>query len=105
MSAQRPAYLQTGLNCRNMKDLKHYCLAKEVKVNLYLLLCQMCNSNSMWGMPWPLTVATQYHAQFPEKGRAIKGLVVCNNYALELTGLVLGCYNILIITNSLHYLL
>ncbi len=30
-------------------------------------------------MPWPQTGATQYHAQFglPDKGRAIKGLVVC----------------------------
>ena len=32
-------------------------------------------------MPWPQTVATQYYAQLglPDKGRAIKGLVVCNN--------------------------
>ncbi len=31
-------------------------------------------------MPWPKTGATQYHAQLglPDKGRAIKGLVVCN---------------------------
>ena len=30
-------------------------------------------------MPWPQTGATQYHAQLglPDKGRAIKGLVVC----------------------------
>ena len=29
-------------------------------------------------MPWPKTGANQYHAQFglPDKGRAIKGLVV-----------------------------
>ncbi len=32
-------------------------------------------------MPWPQTGATQYHAQLglPDKGRAIKGLVVCNS--------------------------
>ena len=34
----------------------------------------------LWGMPWPQTGATHYHAQLglPDKGRAIKGLVVCN---------------------------
>ena len=32
-------------------------------------------------MPWPKTGATQYHAQLglPDKGYAIKGLVVFNN--------------------------
>ena len=32
------------------------------------------------------TGATQYHAQLglPDKGRAIKGLVVCNSWDLEL---------------------
>ncbi len=49
-------------------------------------------------MPWPQTGTTQYHAQLglPDKGRAIKGLVVCNNWDLEpldlLNGLALGCY-------------
>ncbi len=49
-------------------------------------------------MPWPQTGATHYHAQLglPDKGRAIKGLVVCNNWDLEpwdlLNGLALGCY-------------
>ena len=49
-------------------------------------------------MPWPQTGETHYHAQLglPEKGRAIKGLVVCNNWDLEpldlLNGLALGCY-------------
>ena len=49
-------------------------------------------------MPWPKTVATQYHAQLelPDKGRAIKELVVCHNWDLEpldmLNGLALGCY-------------
>ena len=48
-------------------------------------------------MPWPQTGATQYHAQLglPDKGRAIKGLVVCNNWDLEpldlLNSLALGC--------------
>ena len=46
----------------------------------------------------PKTGATQYHAQLvlPYKGRAIKGLVVCNNWDLEpldlLNGLALGCH-------------
>ncbi len=49
-------------------------------------------------MPWPKTGATQYHAQLglPDKGRAIKGLVVCNSWDLEpwdlQNGLALGCY-------------
>ena len=49
-------------------------------------------------MPWPKTGSTKYHAQLglPDKGRAIKGLVVCNNWDLEpwdlLNGLALGCY-------------
>ena len=36
-------------------------------------------------MPWPKTGATQYHVQLglPDKGRAIKGLVVCNRKDLE----------------------
>ena len=40
----------------------------------------------------------KYHAQLglPDKGCAIKGLVVCNNWDLEtlnlLKGLALGCY-------------
>ena len=47
-------------------------------------------------MPWPKTGATQCHAQLglSDKGRAIKGLVVCNNWDLEplelLNGLALG---------------
>ncbi len=54
-------------------------------------------------MPWPQTGATQYHAQLglQDKGRAIKWLVVCNNWDLEpledpyfgtANGLALGCY-------------
>ena len=37
------------------------------------------------GMPWPLTGANQYHAQLglPDKGRAIRGLVVYNDWDLE----------------------
>ena len=36
-------------------------------------------------MPWPQTGATQYHAQLglPDKGRTIKGLVVCNDWNLN----------------------
>ncbi len=49
-------------------------------------------------MPWLHSGATQYHAQLglPDKGHAIKGLVVCNSWDLEpwelLNGLALGCY-------------
>ncbi len=49
-------------------------------------------------MRWPKTDATHDHAQLglPDKGRAIKGLVVCNIWNLEpqdlLNGLALGCY-------------
>ena len=47
-------------------------------------------------MPWPQTGATHYHAQLglPDKGRAIKGLVVYNVSDLWdlLNGLDLGCY-------------
>ena len=49
-------------------------------------------------MSWPLTAATHYHAQLGlrDKGRAIKGLVVCNGWDLEpwdlQNGLALGCY-------------
>ncbi len=49
-------------------------------------------------MPWPQTGATKYHPQLrlPDNGRAIKGMVVCNNWDLDtldlLNGLALGCY-------------
>ena len=49
-------------------------------------------------MPWPQTGATHYHAQLvlSDKGSAIKGLVVCNSWDLELLYLInclaLGCY-------------
>ena len=51
-------------------------------------------------MPWPKTGTTQYHAQLglPDKGRAVKGLVVCNGWDLEpldlLNGMALGCYQL-----------
>ena len=54
---------------------------------------------SIEGMSWPQTGATQYHAAqlgHPDQGRAIKELVVCNDWDLEsldlLNGLALGCY-------------
>ena len=41
-------------------------------------------------MPWPQTGATHYHAQLEpsEKGRAIKGLVVC--YVVWIGSLIYG---------------
>ena len=50
------------------------------------------------GLPWSPKGATQYHAQLglPDKGCAIKVLVVCNSWDLEpldlLNGLALGCF-------------
>ena len=49
-------------------------------------------------MPWSKTGATQYHAQLglPDKGCAIKKLVISNSWDLEpldlLNSLALGCY-------------
>ncbi len=49
-------------------------------------------------MTWPQTGATQYFAQLllQDKGRAIKGLVVSNDWDLEpldlINGLALVCY-------------
>ena len=49
-------------------------------------------------MHWHQTGATQYHAQLglPDKYRAIKGLVICNNRDLDASdlqnGLALDCY-------------
>ncbi len=50
-------------------------------------------------MPWSQTGATHYHAHhlgLPDKGRAIKELVVCSSWDLEpwdlVKGLVQGCY-------------
>ncbi len=49
-------------------------------------------------MLWPQIVAIHCQAQFgnPKKGRAIKGLVVCNSWDLKyldmLNGLILVCY-------------
>ena len=50
--------------------------------------------------PWPQTGATQYNAHLGllDKGRAIKRLVVFNNWDLEpldlINSLALGCYRI-----------
>ncbi len=59
-----------------------------------LLICQLCDIKSR-GMPWSQTGETQYHAQLgvPDKGRANKGLVHCNDkdpepFDLLLNGLV-----------------
>ena len=61
-------------------------------------------------MPWSQTGATQCHAQLGllDKGRAIKGMVVCNKWDLEpldlLNGMALGCYQpsteVLIVFNN-----
>ena len=63
------------------------------------MLCQMRDINSMCrGNALAQTDATQYHAQLglPDKGRTIKGLVVCYDWELEpldlLNGRALGFY-------------
>ncbi len=59
----------------------------------------MCDINrKSRGIPWSQTGATKQHAQLglTDKGHAIKGLVVCNDWDLEpldlLNGQALGCY-------------
>ncbi len=77
----------------------------------------MCDINSMGNALTPNrrnSVPCTQHAQLrlPDKGRAIKGLVVCNNWDLEpldlLNGLALGCYQpspeVLIVYGVLWYL-
>ncbi len=74
-------------------------IAQDVKNFTYCCYVR-CATLIVWlvGMPWPQTGVPQYHAQLglPDKGRAIKGLVLCNNWDLEpldlLNGLALGCY-------------
>ena len=74
-------------------------IAKHVKSCTYCCYAR-CATLVIWegGVPWPQTGATQYHTQLglPYKGRAIKGLVVCNDWNLEpldiLSGLAVDCY-------------
>ncbi len=44
----------------------------------------------IWGVPWPQTGPTQYHAKLrpPAKGRSIKGLVIC--YVVLLGSMIFG---------------
>ena len=96
--AQHVAYLLViGKVICSMLDPNNE-LAKDVKSCTYccyvrwatLIVC-------VRGMLVPIG-ATQYHAQLglQDKGRAMKGLVVCNDWDLEpldlLNGLALGCY-------------
>ncbi len=74
-------------------------IAKEVKRCTYCCYVR-CATLIVWvgGMSCPKTGAIQYHAQLglPDKGRAIKGLVVWNSWDLgpldPQNGLALGCY-------------
>ncbi len=57
-------------------------------IYIYLFTCFIVDSYQFFhqervdGMPWHQSGANHYHAQFghPDKGRAIKGLVVCCEY-------------------------
>ncbi len=65
-------------------------------------------------MPWLQIGATQYHEQLghPDKGCAIKGLVICNDWDLVplnlINSLAIGCYQpspeILIVLLKLMFL-
>ncbi len=75
----------------------HRFIAKDVKSFTYYCYVR-CATLIKGGMPWPQTGAIKYNVNLgiPDKGRAIKGLVVCNNSDLEpfdlQNGLALGCY-------------
>ncbi len=74
-------------------------IAKDVKSWTYCCYAR-CATLRVWvgGMPWLQTSVNNYHEQLglKEKGRAIKRLVVCNNWVLEPLDLLiiqaLGCY-------------
>ncbi len=74
-------------------------IAKDVKGCTYCYYVR-CTTLIVWleGKPWPKTGTAKYHAQlgFPDNGRTIKVLVVCNDWDLLplylLNGLALGCY-------------
>ncbi len=74
---------------KDVKNCTYYCYAR--CATLLVLV---------GGMPWIQTGAIQYHAHIglPDKGHAIKELVVCNNWDLEpldlLHGLALVCYQL-----------
>ncbi len=61
-------------------------IAKDVKRFTYCCYVR-CATFIVWvgEIPWSQTGTTHYHAQLrlPDKGRAIKGLVVCNSWDLE----------------------
>ena len=70
---------------RNFKESElHYCFTDILNL-IKPIQTRVCGLIGGGGMPWPQTGATQYHAQLglPDKGRAIKGLVVCNSWDLE----------------------
>ncbi len=110
----RPYLLGVGKVIGSMRGQSHD-ITKDVKSCTYCCYVRW-TTLIVWvgGMPRPQTGATQYHEQLrlPDKGRAIKGLVVCNNWDLEpldlLNGLALGCYQlspeVLIISIFLIYL-
>ncbi len=74
-------------------------IAKDVKSSTFTAAMYMREINSMSrGNALAQNRRNQYHAQLglPDKGRAIKGLVVCNSWDLEpldlLNGLALAYY-------------
>ena len=69
--------------------------AEVVGSNLFIskTLGILCHNNIITSRGnWPQTSATPYHSQLrlPDKGRAIKGLVVCNVVWLGSMGWVFG---------------
>ncbi len=62
-----------------------HVIAKDVKSCTYFCHVRFATLIvKMGGMPWPQTGGTQYHAQLrlPDKGHAIKVLVICNDWDL-----------------------
>lgn len=59
-----------SLQChsRDVKNSSHFCYVRRDTLIV-----------SVWGMPWPVSGAIYFNAQFgfSDKGRSIKGLIVC----------------------------
>ena len=71
-----------GPNLVVAKDVKSYAYCCYVRCVTLIV--------RVGGMPWPQTGATHYHAQLglPDKGRAIKGLIIC--YVVWLVSMIYG---------------
>ena len=95
----KPAYLLGVGKVMGSMLSPNNVIAKDVKSCTYCCYVR-CTTLivRVGGIPWLQTGVTHCHAQLglPDKGCAIKGLVVCNYWDLEpldlLHSLALGCY-------------